>query len=61
MLQKNLTFSKAKKRFVYSCAEHSILPQKAETSEKAVRSFQSQNSIAQRHKTSFLLLIFFYL
>ena len=44
---------KAKKRFLYSCAKHSILPQKTETSEKRVRSFQSQNSIAQRYKNLF--------
>ena len=32
------------------CAKRSILPSKAETSEKAVRSFYGQNSAAQSHK-----------
>ena len=35
---------------LFRCAKRSILPNKAETSEKAVRSFYGQNSAAQSHK-----------
>ena len=48
-----------KKRIVISlilfrCAKRFILPQKTKTSEKRVRSFQSQNSTAQSHKMQYL-------
>ena len=36
--------------FLFRCAKRSILPSKAETSGKAVRSFYGQNSTAQSHK-----------
>ena len=46
--------SKEKRIFIslilFRCAKRSILPNKAETSEKAVRSFYGQNSAAQSHK-----------
>jgi len=35
---------------LFRCAKRSILPNKTETSEKAVRSFYGQNSAAQSHK-----------
>ena len=35
---------------LFHCAKRSILPNKTETSEKAVRSFYGQNSAAQSHK-----------
>ena len=35
---------------LFRCAKRYILPNKAETSEKAVRSFYGQNSAAQSHK-----------
>ena len=35
---------------LFRCAKRSILPNKTETSEKAVRSFYGQNSTAQIHK-----------
>ena len=38
---------------LFRCAKHSILPNKAETSEKAVRSFYGQNSTAQSHKMGY--------
>ena len=38
------------------CAKRSILPNKAETSEKAVRSFYGQNSTAQRLKMGYILV-----
>ena len=53
-----------KKRIVISlilfrCAKRFILPQKTKTSEKRVRSFQSQNSTAQSHKMQYLSQFFF--
>ena len=53
-----------KKRIVISlilfrCAKCFILPQKTKTSEKRVRSFQSQNSTAQSHKMQYLSQFFF--
>ena len=40
---------------MFRCAKRSILPNKAETSEKAVRSFYGQNSTAQSHKMEYFL------
>ena len=41
------------------CAKRFILPQKTKTSEKRVRSFQSQNCTAQSHKMQYLSQFFF--
>ena len=38
------------------CAKRSILPSKAETSQKRMRSFYGQNSTAQRHKMGYVLV-----
>ena len=40
---------------MFRCAKRSILPNKAETSEKAVRSFYGQNSTAESHKMEYFL------
>ena len=40
---------------MFRCAKRSILPNKAETSEKAVRSFYGQNSTAQSYKMEYFL------
>ena len=60
----NCTRFSKKKRIVISlilfrCAKRFILPQKTKTSEKRVRSFQSQNSTAQSHKIQHLYAFFF--
>ena len=51
-------FSKGKRIVIslilFRCAKRFILPQKTKTSEKRVRSFQSQNSTAQSHKMQYL-------
>ena len=51
-------YSKEKRIFIslilFRYAKRSILPQKTKTSEKQVRSFQSQNSTAQSHKMQYL-------
>ena len=44
---------------LFRCAKHSILPNKTETSEKAVRSFYGQNSTAQSHKIGYFLTALF--
>ena len=44
-----------KSLILFRCAKRSILPSKAETSEKAVRSFYGQNSTAQSHKIGYFL------
>ena len=44
---------------LFRCAKRSILPNKAETSEKAVRSFYGQNSTAQSHKIGYFLAVLF--
>ena len=44
---------------LFRCAKRFILPQKTKTSEKRVRSFQSQNSTAQSHKMQYLSQFFF--
>ena len=38
---------------LFRCAKRSILPNKAETSQKRMRSFYGQNSTAQSHKTGY--------
>ena len=45
---------------LFRCAKHSILPGKTGTSEKRVRSFQSQNCTAQSYKMQYLSQFFFY-
>ena len=56
-------YSKEKRIFIslilFRCAKRFILPQKTKTSEKRVRSFQSQNSTAQSHKIQYLSQFFF--
>jgi len=49
-LLEGLSRRSTKKFTPFCCAKRSILPSKAETSEKAVRSFYGQNSAAQSHK-----------
>ena len=44
---------------MFRCAKRFILPQKTKTSEKRVRSFQSQNCTAQSHKMQYLSQFFF--
>ena len=44
---------------LFRCAKRFILPQKTKTSEKRVRSFQSQNCTAQSHKMQYLSQFFF--
>ena len=58
-IELNCMESSKEKRMVISlilfrCAKRFILPQKTKTSEKRVRSFQSQNSTAQSHKMQYL-------
>ena len=54
-IELNCTKSSEEQRMVISlilfrCAKRFILPQKTKTSEKRIRSFQSQNFTAQNHK-----------
>ena len=44
---------------LFRCAKRSILPNKAETSQKRMRSFYGQNSTAQSHKTGYFLTVLF--
>ena len=57
-------FSKGKRIVIslilFRCAKRFILPQKTKTSEKRVRSFQSQNCTAQSYKMQYLSQFFFY-
>ena len=46
---------------LFRCAKRFILPQKTKTSEKRVRSFQSQNSTAQSHKMQYYHNSFFFI
>ena len=44
---------------MFRCAKRSILPSKAETSQKRMRSFYGQNSTAQSHKMEDFLGVLF--
>ena len=57
-LPKELSKRAAKKYpILFRCAKRSILPSKAETSQKRMRSFYSQNSTAQSHKMGYFLAV----